>query len=132
MQKPLPKRHTLESTRCPIIYVNILKVCYLYCFANVGRYVRPPVRPSVRPSLDQMVSDHCLKNYLWQSFHISYMYVSVRTRTLLILGQKSRSQWSILKKKCFPLIILRIFYYKPYIFQMLNGLGENKTCIYLC
>jgi len=38
-----------------------------YCFAYVGRSVRPSVRPS---SVDQMASDHYLKNYLLQSFYI--------------------------------------------------------------
>jgi len=67
---------------------------WAYCFSNVG--------PSVRLSVDQILSDH--DHYLQNSYHTDSYFtcwlILVSTRPLLImssLGQRSRSQWSLVK-----------------------------------
>ena len=47
------------------VYVCFFEDEGAFCFANVGR----SVCRSVRPSVDQMDSDHYLKNYLTKSLH---------------------------------------------------------------
>jgi len=53
---------------CTCIFMPLFDEEGAYCFANVGRLIGR----SVRPSVNQIVSDHHLKSYLLQGFHISH------------------------------------------------------------
>jgi len=102
----------------------------LYCFANVSRWDRL----SVYLLVDQIVAAHFLKNYLSQSFHISFICKLVFVDpwpllTLSLLRQKSRSQW-LLCKKWFLLIILRTFYHKAFKFPMLIVLFKTWSLMF--
>jgi len=99
---------------------------WAYCFSNVG--------PSVRLSVDQILSDHYLQNSYHTDSYFTCWLILVSTRPLLImssLGQRSWSQWSLVKKmyKWFPLILFRTIYHTTFILHMLIRLVKHMTRI---